>query len=311
MRLGFHMEDANKKVADKPHVEHVRLGYVTISPFSFYDSLKWTKIFNRINKPVSLLNVGDEKVTIGLPWEKSKLYVLPLFLNALSKLKLNGNAEFYFTIDTSPAPERWSKLGRTRKGLRARRERVAECHNRCRERALDNGSDYLWIVETDLLPTSDAYRRLRTLTVKHRADVAVLPYTWHYVSNKGPLSPKTPLMGWRGTYPRLTSIDFADFLLEPYPAELTTAGFGCTMFSRKIFNKPFELDGGKWCTDGVFADRVQKDNLRVLADNRMFVQHVCCRSCFKKGYGEYQTDWNIRKEINKALKDRNVVVKEN
>ncbi|GAH04979.1 unnamed protein product, partial [marine sediment metagenome] len=146
------------------------------------------------------------------------------------------------------------------------------------------------------------------LTVKHHADVATLPYTWHYVSNEGPLSPKTPLMGWRGKYPRLTSINFADFLLESYPAEVTTAGFGCTMFSRKVFRKPFELDGGKWCTDGVFGDRVKEENLKVLVDNRMFVQHICCKSCFKKGYGEYSENWNIQEEINKALKYKNVTI---
>lgn len=308
MRLGFRTEDPDKKIVDKTPVEPVRLGYTTISPFSFYDSLQWTKIFKRMRNPVSLLKVGDEKVTLGLPWEKSKLYVLPLFLKALSQLELNDDAEFYFTIDASPAPERWSKQGRSKSGMRARREHVADCHNRCRERALDNGSDYLWIVETDLLPTPDAYRRLRTLIVKHRADVAVLPYTWHYVSNEGPLNPKIPLLGWRGKVPRLTSIKFSDFLLESYPAQLTTGGFGCTMFTRKVFEKPFELDNSYWCTDGVLAKRVEKENFKVLADNRMFVQHVCCRSCFKKGYGEYREDWNVQEEINKTLKDRNVKV---
>ena len=310
MRLGFRTEDPNKQVVDTPPAEPVRLGYVTASPFSLEDREKWNKIFTRMKQSVSLLEVGDEKVTLGLPWEKSKLYVLPQFLAALSQLKLNENAEYYFTIDGSPAPERWSKQGRSRKGMRMRRKRVAACHNRCRERALENDSDYLWIIETDLLPTPDAYRRLRTLIHSHHADVATLPYTWHYVSDEGPLSPKIPLMGWRGKYPRLTSILFSNFLLEPYPAHLTTTGFGCTMFAKRVFEKPFRLDGSYWCTDGVFARRVQKENLRVMADNRMFVQHVCCRKCYGNGYGEFHEDWDVKSEIGKFLGDRNVVINE-
>jgi len=301
------MEDPNKKVVDKPPAE-LRLGYTTVSPFSVEDYLKWDKILTRTRQPVPLVNVGDEKVTVALPWEKSKLYVLPLFLEALSNLRINENTEFYFTIDAHPAPERWSKEGRSRHGARERRERVAVCHNRCREYALDNDSDYLWVIETDLLPTPDAYRRLRTLFVRHRADVAVLPYTWHYVSDKGPLNPKTPLLGWRGTYPRLTSIVLSDFLLERYPAQLTTGGFGCTMFNRHVFEKEFELDDGFWCTDGVFARRVDKERLKVLADNRLFIQHVCCKSCFQMGYGTYREDWNVQTEVEKVLKDKKLTI---
>ena len=92
MRLGFPMEDLNKKVVTGPD-QHLRLGFTTISPFSIEDHRKWTKVFKRMRKrDAPLVGVGGEKVTLGLPWEKSKLYVLPLFLDALSNLELNDQA---------------------------------------------------------------------------------------------------------------------------------------------------------------------------------------------------------------------------
>ena len=198
----------------------------------------------------------------------------------------------------------------SKKGAEERRIRVAQCHNRCRQRALDNDSDYLWIIETDLLPPPDAYRRLRALINRHNADAAALPYTWHHISDEGPWNPKTPLLGWRGKYPHMKTIALADILLEKYPARLTTVGFGCTMFSRRVFEKkPFELDlDTPWCTDGAFAKRVEEEGLKVLADNRTFVQHICCRRCFREGYGEYREDWDVQAEVHRALKDRNVTI---
>lgn len=261
-----------------------------------------------------VLDVGGEKVTVFSAYEPSKSYIANEHFEAISKLELNDNSEIFITIDNHPAPARWSKEGIKHNGQLKRRKRVAEVENIGRQRAIDNGSDYLMIVECDLLPPPDAYRRLRTLIVEYGADIAFLPYTWHWVDPKrGPYGRYAPLMGWRGKYPSLTPIMLRRFLLERYPSSVTTCGLGCSMFTRSVFEKkPFELDPYSiWCTDGVLAKRVQDEDLKVLGDNRLFVQHICCVSCYKRAHsGEKPETVDVRSRISELFEGRNIVVKE-
>lgn len=286
-------------------------------PFtSRYSRKQWVEFLSQLpagmNEP-PVMDVGEEKVTVFSAYEPSKHYIIKEHFEAISKLQINDGSEIFITIDNHAAPIRWSKEGVTKDGQLARRERVAEVENVGRQRAIENGSDYLMIAECDLLPPPDAYRRLRTLIVNYGADIVFLPYTWHWMNLKrGPGNIYSPVLAWRGKYPNMTMITLRDFLSEPYPAEVLTCGLGCAMFKRTVFEKqPFELDQyGIWCTNGVLAKRVKEENLKVLGDNRLFVQHVCCKHCYTRKTGNYPEKVDVKEAISEFLEGRNVVVKE-
>lgn len=256
---------------------------------SFPDILEWNE--KRANNP-PLVDLGDEKVTVACPYEPHKLYVKREYLEAIAHLEVTPDSEIYFTEDTKPAPMRWTKLGDSAEGSLQRQEHVLKAHNRCRDRALANDSDYLMMVETDLLPPPDAYRRLKTLCERYGADIAYLPYTWHYISPiRGVLfthlahPEKEPLLiAWHGSYPMFTTIYLRDFLVQGYPAQVSACGLGCTLISRKVLEKvPFEIDWNnviRWCTDGALGKRIEQYGWKVLADNRVLVQHLCCLNCY-------------------------------
>ena len=259
-----------------------------------------------------LLSVGDEKVTVYCGYEPNKNYIAKEYFQAISKLQLNTHSEVFVTLDSHHAPARWSKEGVTKEGQLKRRQRVVEIENIAREHALQNGSDYLMIIECDLLPPPDAYRRLRTL-ISAGADVAFLPYTWHWMNMEtGPNKKYALVLAWRGKYPNLTSILLQKFLNEPYPCKVTTCGFGCSLFTKKISKEPFEIDPySVWSTDGCLAKRVQEEHLSVLGDNRVLVQHVCCKRCnLRRRRGEPVEPVNVKELLPTLFKDRNLTVQE-
>lgn len=276
---------------------------------------QWRELLEQLElkrAKVSLLPVGDENVTVYCGYEPNKNYIAKEYFEAVSRLTINKRSEIFVTIDNHPAPVRWSKDGVTKEGQAKRRQRVAEIENIARARALANGSDYLMIVECDLLPPPDAYRRLRTL-IKAGADVSFLPYTWHWINPKtGPSNKYAPVLAWTGKYPNMMPHTLKTFLTTPYPAKVTTCGFGCALFTRKVFEKPFSLDPYSiWCTDGCFGKRVAEENLLVLGDNRVFAQHICCKQCARRFHqGEPHKPVNIKELLGRLFKERNITVKE-
>ncbi|MBA7490208.1 hypothetical protein ES702_00743 [subsurface metagenome] len=276
---------------------------------------EWSEVLEKLQgrmPDTSIVPVGDEKVTVYCGYEPNKNYIATEYFTAISHLQLNEHSEIFITLDGHAAPSRWSDEGVTKEGQLERRERVVEIENMARAEALRNGSDYLMIVECDLLPPPAAYRRLRTL-ITAGADVAFLPYTWHWMNmKKGPNRKYAPVLAWRGKYPNLRPITLQRFLTEPYPTKVTTCGFGCVMFTKKVFKEPFELDPySVWCTDGVFAKRVQEEHLTVLGDNRVLVQHVCCKRCnLTRRQGEPVQAVNVKDLLPTLFKDRTVTVKE-
>ena len=278
------------------------------------DVIEWNE--GRKNKP-PLAEVGEEKVTVACPYEPHKLYVERELLDALSALEINEHSEIFYTIDTEPAPIRWTSLGDSVSGHLRRRQHVCDAHNRCRKVALENNSDYLLMVEADLLPPPDSYRRLKTLCERYGAGIAFLPYTWHYVPprSEGIIyrhHAKEPhVMAWRGNYPTMYPIFLKDLLLEPYPAQVSACGMGVTLVARSVFEKiPFEVDPASvWSTDGVLGGRAQKAGIKILGDNRLIVQHLCCLNC----YMEWKRDQLGAKHIERLLgrsKAKSVVVEE-
>ncbi|MBA7489956.1 hypothetical protein ES702_00490 [subsurface metagenome] len=276
---------------------------------------QWQQILEQMQlkkNASSILPVGDEKVTVYCGYEPNKNYIAKEYFEAISRLAINEQSEIFVTIDSHPAPVRWSKEGVTKDGQAKRRQRVLEIENIARERALANGSDYLMIIECDLLPPPDAYRRLRTL-IKTGADISFLPYTWHWINPQtGPSNRYAPVLAWTGKYPNMIPQTLKNFLSQPYPAKVTTCGFGCSMFSRKVFEKPFELDPYSiWCTDGCFAKRVEEETLLVLGDNRVFAQHICCKKCARRFHqGEPHKPVKIKELLDELFKNRNLMVKE-
>jgi len=259
----------------------------------------WEQLFalneKRLNDP-PILDVGDEKVTVGVPWGPGKMYVAEKFFENLAALRLP--AETIFVIDVADRAGAFKQA------------KVAASHNMLKQGALDNGSKYFMLIEADNLPPPEGYLRMKTLIEKYDADVANIPYGYH-TGPKGPIFDCRPekyhAFCWRGEYPLYHGVDFRDLLTSAYPFHVTSAGFGCTLFTPKAIGKePWFTDQPPkvvWCTDGTFGIRVKREKLKFLVDNRVFCQHLCCPSCFQKVHGEPKAI-NVIEKIERLFRDK-------
>lgn len=246
--------------------------------------------------------VGNSKLTIAMPWNQEKLYMANDYFEAISRIKVPKNTEYFILIDTAYVERKSFEIqDNTRE---ERRKRVGMVHDMCRQRAIENKSNYLMIVEADLLAPSDSFVRMLQL-FKHKADIGAISYTWHgYLAN-------SLAMSWSKTEAAV-AYNVPTLLGQKYPLQVAATGFGCICFTRRVLeNVKFRyLPDSFWSSDGVLGMDAERLGYKILVDNRLLVYHFCCQQCYGQFRGKQTgVETDILKIIQKYLGDKNYCIK--
>lgn len=181
------------------------------------------------------------KVLVAAPTHESKNYCIYEWMENVAKFSY-GNFEVYIS-DNSPTPEnaKWInetfgiKVGWKNTEGKGVYEKITDGHNDCRKYAMDGNFDYLFHLETDVFPPSNAIERL----IFHRKKVV---NGWYMIGGGGGRHPVYRLnqnntllqrkFGW--SYVLQNNIHH---LGHSGLIKVMQSGLGCQMIHKSVFNK--------------------------------------------------------------------------
>ena len=224
------------------------------------------------------------RVLVGCPTSKHKEYFLDRYVEALKKLDFPGLD--FLIVDNSGDDGVYAKkiidaglpAVTVERGANSR-EAVANSMNYLRRKVLDEGYDYLMVIEQDLIPPIDIVQRL----MKHGKEVCGAIYNIGFVNSKA--QPPRPCLFEK--YHDNEENAWKTRNLDPKKGfsylgtglrEIHGMGNGCILIHRSILDKygfwymPQDTDK-KRHPDVFFFLRLDNDGIKVFVDTTEMIPH--------------------------------------
>lgn len=181
-----------------------------------------------------------EKVLVFSPISDVKDYCMPQWLEHISNLTYPNY--FIFLVDNSKEKNFFKKKYASvypnidyswfnPEGLNSQAF-IAESQERGRKYAINGNFDRIMSIECDVFPPLDVIERL----MQTDGDVVSGVYNWNFGEKRKPLI-QVPIHF--NTYFKNRNMDFDEalFFLDGKNKEVFSAGIGCALIKRKVFNK--------------------------------------------------------------------------
>jgi len=218
---------------------------------------------------------NEPKVLVGcVTYDKDGVYITD-FLNAIRSQDFK-NTDILF-VDTSSSEEYSARLRGTgaivmsgEKDLDHKIKRVSNGRNLIREYAISKGYDYLWFVDNDVMPKSDALSRLLSHRKDMIAGVCLLPAN---VDGSTKVVPNIYVIDQKDK--GLTPVGLSE-VMEDRVMDIASAGFGCVLVSRDVFEKIGirYFENSMAGEDLAFFSDAREKGFSVFADSRVKCTHL-------------------------------------
>jgi hypothetical protein len=221
--------------------------------------------------------MSEPKVLVGCPTSDHKEYCLKEFAKRVKKLSYKNYD--VLLIDNSEGDDYAKKIesyGLTchkvpfKKGVK---ERLAECRNLLRDKALAGGYDYFLSLEQDIIPPKDIIQRL----IFHRAKVVSALYTKLMKVKDGDKDlgmQEVPVLYALedGQARRMLMEEVKEKKLIP----IIGGGLGCVLINRSIFERiKFRVEkDAKGFDDMYFFSDLDRMDVQPLCDTSIHVKHL-------------------------------------
>ena len=219
-----------------------------------------------------------KKVLVAAPICEWYEYCFPEFSKALRSLTYPKKG--YFFVDNSVGMRFYQRV--LAEGFKAEksehlhriRDMVTRDHNRIRQKVLDDGYDYLLILDQDVIPPADVIERL----MAHDKDVVSAMYFGHHDIGQGQVQ-AMPFAwvfsgehkDWNNTGYLLDSEVWTDQLLK-----IAFSGMGCILIKRAVLEKisfRYSLEMDAWDDRWLGVD-VWDNGFEFYLDTSVKCQHL-------------------------------------
>ena len=233
------------------------------------------------------------RVLVGCPTSDSKAYCFDRFLGGLKSLTYenfevclvdNSKSEDYYKLLQTHAKNFEKETGKRfhvlRNGVQIEkaRQRVVFCRNLLRKKALDEGFDYFFSLEQDVIPPPDIIERL----LSHKKEICggaylnllstghVSAVAFRFESQKNREQALLTPLGLMNLFPsRLMEVD--------------ATGLGAILVHKSVLGKiSFRVEEGSTAFDDIFFGRDARNaGYKVFLDSSMFCLHL-----FRPGFSK-------------------------
>lgn len=218
------------------------------------------------------------KVLLAAPQHDSKRYCWKEWLDAIKNLTY-PNFEI-FIADNSITDEFSKEIKqeginikhiKNEKGVM---HRLVDSHNACRQYALDNDFDFLFHLETDIIPPKDVIERLMNngkMICSGCYDI------WHGKLRKAMIQLDEDFDRSKRAYRTITFVDEQEPLIfNGHLRRVYHAGIGCILIHKKILKQiPFRyIDKGGFSADTWFANDCYKYDIPIHLDTTILCKHL-------------------------------------
>ncbi|MBM3199756.1 hypothetical protein FJZ53_02375 [Candidatus Woesearchaeota archaeon] len=214
-----------------------------------------------------------QKVLVGCPTSELKGYALERYVKGVKSLKY-GKFDVLI-VDNSRGEEYCQKINRL--GLpavrgpysKSARQRIVDSRNILRQKVLDEGYDYFFSLEQDVIPPTDALQNL----LNHGKDIVTGVY-FSYQTNNG-VTLLVPLL-WQKVKNDEMRFMLEKEVTEQKLLEVGACGLGCILIHRDVlekikfrFNKEDNSFDDMWfCKDASDA------GFKIFADTSIKCKHL-------------------------------------
>jgi hypothetical protein len=241
--------------------------------------------------------MSSPKVLVGVVTYSGKHYIFPKNYDAISNLSY-PNYDFII-VDNTSHKSYTSKLRRegyknvhwVGRGVIDKNSRMAltKSQNYIREKFINEGYDFLMLIESDLLPDRNIIQRL----MSHAKPVVGSVYYLGTNKVKFPCiflreGEGSKILGVTETFPGHKNVNMAEInaFLDGSLKKVHGCGFGCTLIRRDVVKKfPFWYDErfADKHSDVYFYMDTENNNIPVYVDTSVIVPH-------------FPSDWNLVKD---------------
>ncbi len=226
------------------------------------------------------------RVLVGCPTSDSKAYCLDEFLKGLKSLSFqnfsvclvdNSKDESYFGLLKEKAKSFEKFTGKKFEVLRAGsdiekgRDRIVFCRNILRKKALDEGFDFFFSLEQDVIPPADCIERLLSrsekiagcayLNLMPTGRIGVVAFRFDSEENR-----KKAL---------LTPLGLNDVLPSRF-FEVAATGLGALLIHKSVLQKiSFRVEDNSTAFDDIFFAKDARENgFKLFLDSGLFCLHL-------------------------------------
>lgn len=168
------------------------------------------------------------------------------------------------------------------KNLDSLKERIALSHNDCRNYTLNNDYDFLFHLESDVIPPPDVIENL----LFHKKEVtSAVYYTDDGMYRKPMIQMKLKIAeNYRSSY--WLNYKNENNYINGQLLQVACAGLGSSMISSKVLNKiAFRTEKNDKFPDTLFAEDCEKLQIPVFVDTKIICEHL------NKNWGVYGIDY--------------------
>lgn len=218
------------------------------------------------------------KILVGCPTSDHKAYCLKEYVGGLHSLKGEFDILLVDNSDTDKYREEIAKLkipvikGPYRESAR---DRIVSSRNMLRKKVIDEGYDYFFSLEQDVIPPPQALHEL----LVHDTDIVSAVYTKKYklVGEKSGknLGEKELPLAWVRVGDKTTQMEMDD-LDPPRLQQIRGVGLGCMLISRKVLEEvQFHFDANHSSFDDMwFCNDAQKAGFSIFLDTGVLCKHL-------------------------------------
>jgi hypothetical protein len=213
------------------------------------------------------------KVLVGCPTSESKGYALERYVKGVQALNY-GNFEVLLADNSkgSEYHDRIKSLGLpVVKGpySDSARKRIVDSRNILRQKVLDEGYDYLFSLEQDVIPPEDVIQKL----IRHDKKIVSGVY-FSYQTNNG-VTLLVPLL-WKRVGKNEVRYMLEKEVMEPRLIEVGACGVGCILIHRDVLEKvKFRFDEKDKGFDDVWFCHDSFDaGFKIFADTSVKCRHL-------------------------------------
>jgi hypothetical protein len=213
------------------------------------------------------------KVLVGCPVSELKDYALERYLKGIKDLNYeNFNVLLVDNSKDDSYIKKIQKLGLPIiKGPYndSARQRIIDSRNIIRQKVLDEGYDYFFSLEQDVVPPKDVIQRL----LSHDKKIVTGVYFSYQTNNDVTLL--VPLL-WKKVKGEEVRFMLEKEVLEPKLMEVGACGLGCILIHRSVLNKiKFRYDkSDKGFDDMWFCKDASDAGFKIFADTSVKCKHL-------------------------------------
>jgi len=213
------------------------------------------------------------KILVGCPTSDHKGYALERYVEGIKKLEYD-NIDILI-VDNSKGYEYIEKIKSL--GLNAikgpyhesARQRIIDSRNILRKKVLDEGYDYFFSLEQDVIPPKDVIERM----LNHNKKIITGVY-FSYQTNNG-VRLLVPLL-WKRIDENEVRFMLEKEVIEPKLIEVGACGVGCILIHKNVLKKvKFRFDEKSQCFDDMwFCHDSYKQGFKIFADTSLKCTHL-------------------------------------